>query len=123
MRAASLRGLVTALTGEPADFYAPHTRISAGEVLDRLEADWSFESGPIRARTKHAIEPEQRRLDSPDGNTLLIRRRGLTLLHGGTVVDQWDGLVDVMNPPASWTAPFRIGPLLIASDGFVRSGS
>src|SRR5262249_16356631 len=40
----SLRSVVTALTGDPALFYAPHTRMSAREVLDRLNADCSFES-------------------------------------------------------------------------------
>ena len=118
----TVRGLVTALTGDPAEFYAPHTRLSASAALDCLEAECT-ESPSIRPLATPAIEAEQRRLDGPDGGTLLIRRRGLTLLRGETVIDRWDGLVDVMNTTATWTDPFRIGPLLITSGGFVRSGA
>jgi Rps23 Pro-64 3,4-dihydroxylase Tpa1-like proline 4-hydroxylase len=117
----SLRGLVTALTGDPSQFYAPSTRRSAREVLERLTAVPQFEAMPIRSPVKPAIEQEQRRLDSPDGSTLLIRRRGLTLLRGATIVDRWNGLVDVANTPAAWTDSLRIGPLIITSDGLMRS--
>jgi hypothetical protein len=117
----SLRGLVTMLTGDPSQFYAPSTRRSAREVLDRLTAGRQFEIVPIRPPVKPAIEQEQRRLDSPDGSTLLIRRRGLTLLRGETTVDRWNGLVDVTNTPAAWTDSLRIGPLIITSDGLMRS--
>jgi hypothetical protein len=117
----SLRGLVTALIGDPSQFYATNTRRSAREVLDQLIAGQQFESVPIRPPVKPAIEQEQRRLDSPDGSTLLIRRRGLTLLRGETIVDRRNGLVDVTNTPESWTDSLRIGPLIITSDGFMRS--
>jgi hypothetical protein len=117
----SLRGLVTALTGDPSQFYAPSTRRSAREVLDRLTAGRQFEAMPIRPPVKPAIEQEQRRLDSADGSTLLIRRRGLTLLRGETTVDRWNGLVDVTNTLETWSDSLRIGPLLITSDGFMRS--
>jgi hypothetical protein len=117
----SLRGLVTALTGDPSQLYAPSTRRSAREVLERLTAVPQFEAMPIRSPVKPAIEQEQRRLDSPDGSTLLIRRRGLTLLRGATIVDRWNGLVDVANTPAAWTDSLRIGPLIITSDGLMRS--
>lgn len=117
----SLRGLVTALTGDPSQFYAPSTRRSAREVLDQLTAGQLFEAVPIPPSVKPPIEQEQRRLDSPDGSTLLIRRRGLTLLRGGITVDRRDGLVDVTNTPAAWTDSLRIGPLIITSDGFTRS--
>jgi 2OG-Fe(II) oxygenase superfamily/Phosphotransferase enzyme family len=117
----SLRGLVTALTGDPSQFYAPGTRRGAREIFDRLMAGLPFEPAPIRPPVKPAIEQEQRRLDNPDGSTLLIRRRGLTLLHGETTIDQWNGLVDVANTPAAWTDTLRIGPLIITSDGFMRS--
>src|SRR5205823_3639945 len=72
----SLRGLVTALTGDPSQFYAPSTRRSAREVLDLLTVGRQFETVLIRPPVKPAIEQEQRRLDCPDGSTLLIRRRG-----------------------------------------------
>jgi Rps23 Pro-64 3,4-dihydroxylase Tpa1-like proline 4-hydroxylase len=117
----SLRGLVTALTGDPSQFYAPSTRCSAREVLDRLTTGRQFETVPIRPPVRPAIEQEQRRLDSPGGSTLLIRRRGLTLLRGETTVEWWNGLVDVANTPATWTDSLRIGPLVITSDGFMRS--
>jgi hypothetical protein len=117
----SLHGLVTALMGDPAQFYATSTRRSAREVLDRLTAGQQFESVPIQPPVKPAIEQEQRRLDSPDGSTLLIRRRGLTLLRGETIVDRWNGLVDVTNTPEAWTDLLRIGPLIITSEGITRS--
>lgn len=117
----SLRGLVTALTGDPSQFYAPSTRRSAREVLNHLMADQQFEIGPIPPPVKPAIEQEQRRLDSPDGSTLLIRRRGLALLRGEITVDRWNGLVDVANTPEAWTDSLRIGPLIITSGGFMRS--
>lgn len=116
-----LRGLVTSLTGDPSQFYAPGTRRSSREVLDRLTTGRQFETSPVRSPVKPAIEQEQRRLDSPDGSTLLIRRRGLTLLRGETTIDVWNGLVDVVNTPAAWTDSLRIGPLIIAADGFTRS--
>jgi hypothetical protein len=117
----SLRGMVTALTGDSSQFYAIGTRCSAREVLDGLTADRQFETAPIRPLVKPEIEQEQRRLDGPDGSTLLIRRRGLTLLRGEAIIDRWNGLVDVMNTPATWTDSLRIGPLIITSDGFIRS--
>jgi hypothetical protein len=117
----SLRGLVTALTGDPSQFYAPSTRRSAREVLNGLMADQQFEIVPIRQPVKPAIEQEQRRLDSPDGSTLLIRRRGLVLLRNETILDQWKGLVDVTNTPAIWEESMQIGSLIITSDGFMRS--
>lgn len=116
----SLRGLVSALTGDPSQFYAPSTRRSAREVLNHLMADQQFEIVPIPPPVKPPIEQEQRRLDSPDGSTLLIRRRGLTLLRGEISVDRWDGLVDVANTPEAWTDSLRIGPLIITSEGFTR---
>lgn len=116
-----LRGLVTALIGDPSQFYARDTRRTAREVLDGLTAGRQFEAIPLRPPVKPAIEQEQRRLDSPDGSTLLIRRRGLTLLRGETIVDRWNGLVDVTNTPAAWTDSLRIGPLIITSDGFTRT--
>jgi len=118
-----LRGLVTALTGDPCQFYAPHTRRGACEVLERLTVEAPFESPPIRQLVKPEIEQEQRRLDAPSGSTLLIRRRGLTLLRGETIIDRWNGLVDVTNTPATWTDSLRIGPLMINSEGFIRSPS
>ncbi len=118
---ASLRGLVPALTGDPCQFYAPHTRSGAREVLESLTIDSLLESQPIRQPVKPLIEQEQRRLDDAHGTTLLIRRRGLTLLSGERIIDRWDGLVDVANTPAAWTDSLRIGPLTITSEGFTRS--
>jgi serine/threonine protein kinase len=116
----SRRGLVTALTGDPSQFYAVSTRRSAREVLDGLTADRQFEVEPIRPLVQPSIEQEQRRLDGPEGSTLLIRRHGLTLLRGETIIDRWDGLVDVTNTPAIWTDSLRIGPVVITPDGFIR---
>jgi serine/threonine protein kinase len=116
----SLRGLVTALTGDPTQFYASKTRYSAREALDRLTTGKRFEPVSIRQPVKPAVEQEQRRLDSPDGSTLIIRRRGLTLMRGETTIDRWNGLVDVTNTPVAWTDSLRIGPLIITSHGFMR---
>jgi len=115
----SLRGLVTALTGDPSQFYASKTRCSAREALDRLTTGKQFESMSIRQPVKPAVEQEQRRLDSPDGSTLIIRRRGLTLMRGETTIDRWNGLVDVTNTPVAWTDSLRIGPLIITADGLM----
>ena len=117
----SLRGLVTALTGDPGCFYAPSTRRSAREVLDRLTLGRQFEPLTKQPAVKLTLEQEQRRLDSPNDVTLLIRRRGLCLLRGEVVIDQWNGLVDVMNTCATWADEMRIGPLIITSDGFMHS--
>lgn len=119
----ALRGVVLALVGDPSRFYAPDTRLSARDVLARWTSREQFEVPSLRPAEKPVIEQEQRRLDSPEGSTLLIRRRGLTLLRGETTVDRWNGLVDVANTPEAWTDSLRIGPLIITSDGFMRSAN
>jgi 2OG-Fe(II) oxygenase superfamily len=115
-----LRGLVAALIGDPSQFYASNTRRNARDVLAQLVSGEPFVIPPKQRAMIPIVEQEQRRLDSPDGRTLLIRRRGLTLLRGETTIDHWNGLVDVANTPATWTDSLQIGPLIITSDGFVR---
>jgi hypothetical protein len=116
----SLRGLALALIGDPSQFYDRKTRLSARHVLAKMESELPFEVPPNEVVRLPRLEAEQRRLDSPDGCTLFIRRRGLTLLRGETTIDRWNGLVDVTNTPLTWTNPLQIGPLIITADGFKR---
>jgi serine/threonine protein kinase len=116
----SLRGALISLVGDAAQFYAPDSRRSARDVLTQWMSGEPFEIPPKRPVVSSSIEPKQRRLDGPDESTLIINRRGLTLLRGETNLARWNGLVDVANTPAIWTEPMRIGPLIITSDGFMR---
>ena len=116
----SLRGLTLALIGDPSKFYDRKTRLSARHVLAGMEAELPFEVPPTEVVRTPLLEAEQRHLDSPDGCTLFIRRRGLTLLRGETTIDRWNGLVDVTNTPLTWTNPLQIGPFIITADGFKR---
>lgn len=116
----SLRGALTALVGDPAQFYAPSTRWNARDVLDRWMSGQPFEPQLKQLTLNSTVEEEERRLEGPDGSMLLIGRRGLTLLRGGTTVARWNGLVDVANAPAEWDGSLRIGPFLVTSGGFVR---
>jgi Rps23 Pro-64 3,4-dihydroxylase Tpa1-like proline 4-hydroxylase len=117
----SLRGALAALVGDPLQFFAPHTRWSARDVLSQWMLGQSLEIPSKQPVVIPSKEPKQRYLKSPDGSTLIIKRKGLTLLHGETTIARWDGLVHVANTPAEWTEPLRIGPLIITSDGFMRS--
>jgi hypothetical protein len=117
----ALRGVLAALVGDPSRFYAPDTRRSARDVLAQWATGRPFEILTTHPVAKPAIEQEQRRLDGPDGSTLIIKRRGLMLLRGGTTIARWNGLVDIANTPETWIEPLRIGPFLITSDGLVRS--
>jgi len=117
----SLRGILAALVGDSSQFYAPHTRRSARDVLDRWLSGEPFEIPLRQSLERPSEEHKQRRLDGPDGTTLLISRRGITLLRGETTVARWNGLVDVANTPTKWIEPLQIGPFVVTSDGFVRS--
>jgi hypothetical protein len=85
-----------------------------------MESELPFEVPLTEVVRLPLLEAEQRRLDSPDGCTLFIGRRGLTLLRGETTIDRWNGLVDVTNTPLTWTNPLQIGPLIITAGGFKR---
>jgi hypothetical protein len=117
----SLRGAMVALVGDPSQFYALNTRRSARDVLTQWMSGRPFEMPPTQSVANSVVEQEQRRLDGPDGSTLLIRRHGLMLLRGGTIIARWNGLVDVANTPEIWVEPLRIGPFVINPDGLVRS--
>jgi Rps23 Pro-64 3,4-dihydroxylase Tpa1-like proline 4-hydroxylase len=117
----SLRGVLAALVGNVSQLYAPITRWSARDVLAQWESGRPFEVEPIRPIVISPVEPEQRRLNDQDGSTLIINRRGLTLLRGEDIIARWNGLVDVANTPAVWIEPLCIGPFVITPDGFLRS--
>jgi hypothetical protein len=117
----SLRGALAALVGDPTQIYAPNTRRSARDVLSQWESGRPFAVEPIRPIVISPVEPEERRLNSQDGSTLIINRRGLTLLCGEDTIACWNGLVDVANTPAVWIEPLCIGPFVITPDGFLRS--